>query len=128
MVRTILFALGGRNILDASDGGEKLKVAAEVEPDIVITDWAMEPMSGVEMAKTMRQSNNDKLKYMPTGFSERGRTASARDSGINEYLLKPVSPRSLCSRIRAIIEQPRGFVKTKAYFWLLDCRYWQGSP
>lgn len=120
LVRTILFALGGRHILDASDGGESLKIAAEAEPDIVITDWAMEPVSGVEMVKTMRQSNNDKLKYMPiimlTGFSERGRIVSARDSGINEYLLKPVSPRSLYSLIRAIIEQPCRFVKTKAYF------------
>ena len=120
LVRTILFALGGRNILDASDGGEGLKAAAESEPDIVITDWAMEPMSGVEMVKTMRRSNNDKLKYMPiimlTAFSERGRIVSARDAGINEYLLKPVSPRSLYSRVRAIIEQPRRFVRTKSYF------------
>ncbi|MGB1875916.1 MAG: response regulator, partial [Rhodospirillaceae bacterium] len=53
---------------------------------------------------------------MLTGFSERGRIVSARDSGINEYLLKPVSPRSLYSLIRAIIEQPCRFVKTKAYF------------
>ncbi|NKB42889.1 MAG: response regulator [Alphaproteobacteria bacterium] len=120
LVRTILFALGGRNILDAADGEEGLKVAAESAPDIVITDWAMEPMSGVEMVKIMRQSSNDILKYMPiimlTAFSERGRIVSARDAGINEYLLKPVSPRSLYSRVRAIIEQPRRFVRTKSYF------------
>ena len=65
LVRTILFALGARNILDAADGGEGLKVATESEPDIVIVDWAMEPMSGIDMVKAMRQSNNDKLKYIP---------------------------------------------------------------
>ena len=120
LVRTILFALGARNILDAADGGERLKVATESEPDIVIVDWAMEPMSGIDMVKAMRQSNNDKLKYIPiimlTGFSERGRIVAARNAGINEYLLKPISPRTLYSRVRAIIEQPRRFVKTKYYF------------
>ena len=120
LVRTILHALGSRDILDASDGGEGLKAAEQSQPDIVITDWAMEPISGVQMVKTMRLSNNNMLKYMPvimlTGFSERGRIVSARDSGINEYLLKPVSPKSLYSRIKAIIEQPRRFVKTSVYF------------
>lgn len=120
LVRTILHALGARDIIEASDGGKGLTMAASSYPDVVITDWAMEPVSGVEMVKTMRQSNDNKIKYMPvimlTAFSERGRIMKARDSGINEYLLKPVSPKSLYSRIRAIIEQPRRFVKTSVYF------------
>ena len=53
---------------------------------------------------------------MLTGFSERARILAARDSGINEYLLKPVSAKMLYSRIRAVIEQPRRLVKTKTYF------------
>lgn len=120
LVRTILHALGARDMVEAADGEEGLKMAASSQPDIMITDWAMEPMSGVEMVKAMRQSHNNAIKYMPvimlTAFSERGRIMAARDSGINEYLLKPVSPQSLYSRIRAIIEQPRRFVKTSVYF------------
>jgi two-component system, chemotaxis family, chemotaxis protein CheY len=120
LVRTILHALGARDMIEASDGGEGLKMATSSQPDIVITDWAMEPMSGVEMVKTMRESHDNAIKYMPvimlTGFSERGRIMAARDSGINEYLLKPVSPTSLYSRIRSVIEQPRRFVKTSVYF------------
>ena len=72
------------------------------------------------MVKTIRYSDNDKLKYVPvimlTGFSERARILAARQSGINEYLLKPVSEKSLHSRIRAMIEQPRRFVNTSNYF------------
>lgn len=120
LVRTILHALGAREIFDATDGGEGLKVATEVEPDIIITDWAMEPMSGIEMVRTLRKSNNSMLQFMPvimlTGFSERARIVTARDCGINEYLLKPVSPKSLYDRIRAIIEQPRRFVRAGPYF------------
>jgi DNA-binding response OmpR family regulator len=53
---------------------------------------------------------------MLTGFPERARIVAARDSGINEYILKPVSPKMLYSRIRAVIEQPRRYVKTRIYF------------
>lgn len=120
MLRTILHSLGARDILEAPDGGEGLKVCQESQPDIVITDWAMEPMDGIEMTKTLRASSNDKLKYMPvimlTAFSERARIVAARDSGISEYLLKPVAPKTLYSRIRAVIEQPRRYVRIGEYF------------
>lgn len=120
LVRTILFSLGCRDILEAEHGGDGLEQINTSKPDIVITDWAMEPISGIQMVKTLRQSDITAVKYMPvimlTGFSERRRIVSARDAGINEYLLKPVSPKSLFSRIQAIIEQPRRFVKTTSYF------------
>jgi DNA-binding response OmpR family regulator len=120
LVRTILFSLGCRDIVEAEHGADGLEKATLSKPDIVITDWAMEPMSGIQMVKAMRQSDSSSVKYMPvimlTGFSERKRIVSARDAGINEYLLKPVSPKSLFSRIQAIIEQPRRFVKTASYF------------
>ena len=80
----------------------------------------MEPIDGIEMIKSIRSSNDDHLRYVPiimlTGYSERARILAARDSGINEYLLKPVSAKMLYSRIRAVIEQPRRFVKTNSYF------------
>ena len=120
MLRTILRSLGARDLLEAGDGSVGMKLAQEQQPDIIITDWAMVPIDGIEMIKTIRQSNDDSLKYVPiimlTAFSERARILAARDSGINEYLLKPVSAKMLYSRIRAVIEQPRRFVKTKSYF------------
>ena len=120
LLRTILHSFGAREMYDASDGVEGLQLIQTYEPDIVITDWAMKPMSGIQMVKTMRKHENQLIRFMPvimlTGYSERGRIVAARDSGINEYLLKPVSPKSLYSRIRAVIEQPRRFVKAGEYF------------
>ncbi len=120
LVRTILHSFGSREIHDAGDGDEGLRMIQQYEPDIVITDWAMKPMSGVQMVKAMRKHKNQIIKFMPvimlTGYSERRRIVAARDSGINEYLLKPVSPKSLYNRIRAVIEQPRRFVKAGEYF------------
>lgn len=120
LLRTILHSFGAREMYDGSDGVEGLQLIQTYEPDIVITDWAMKPMSGIQMVKTMRKHENQLIRFMPvimlTGYSERGRIVTARDSGINEYLLKPVSPKSLYSRIRAVIEQPRRFVKAGEYF------------
>lgn len=120
LVRAILHSFGSRELYDANDGAAGLHLIQQYEPDIVITDWAMKPMSGIQMVKTMRHHENQTIRFMPvimlTGYSERGRIVAARDSGINEYLLKPVSPKSLYSRIRAIIEQPRRYVKAGEYF------------
>jgi CheY-like chemotaxis protein len=56
MLRIILRSLGARDILEAPDGREGLKLTQESQPDIVIADWAMEPMDGFEMTKTLRKS------------------------------------------------------------------------
>ena len=120
MVRNVLHALGARDILEAPNGRDGLVLARESQPDIITTDWTMEPMDGIEMVKNIRQSNDDQLKYVPvimlTAFSERERIMTARDCGINEYLLKPISAKMLYGRIRAVIEQPRRFVETSRYF------------
>ena len=56
MLQIILRSLGARDILEAPDGREGLKLTQESQPDIVIADWAMEPMDGFEMTKTLRKS------------------------------------------------------------------------
>ena len=53
---------------------------------------------------------------MLTGHSELARVQEARDSGIHEFLAKPISAKSLFTRIAAIIENPRPFINTDAYF------------
>ena len=53
---------------------------------------------------------------MLTGHTELVKVIEARDSGVHEFLAKPISARSLYARIRIIIEKPREFIKTKSYF------------
>jgi DNA-binding response OmpR family regulator len=53
---------------------------------------------------------------MITGHSERSRVSAARDAGVNEFLVKPVTAKSLMERLTLIVNKPRNFVKSKNYF------------
>jgi DNA-binding response OmpR family regulator len=53
---------------------------------------------------------------MITGHSERARITEARDAGINEILIKPISATQLYQRIKSVIDMPRQFVESDGYF------------
>jgi two-component system chemotaxis response regulator CheY len=53
---------------------------------------------------------------MITGHTEKNRVTAARDSGITEFLAKPISAKALYQRIVNVIAHPRPFIKTKTYF------------
>lgn len=109
-----------RNIREASDGAEALKIMQAWTPDIILIDWEMTPFNGIEFCQSVRSSNRGDERFAPiimiSGHSEYWRIQRARNAGVNEYLVKPVSPKALFSRIRAVIERPRPFIKTAAYF------------
>lgn len=109
-----------RNIREASDGAEALKIMLAWTPDIILVDWEMTPFNGIEFCKSVRSSSRGDERFAPiimiSGHSEYWRIQRARNAGINEYLVKPVSPKALFSRIRAVIERPRPFIKTAGYF------------
>ncbi|HEC90965.1 MAG TPA: response regulator [Alphaproteobacteria bacterium] len=120
MIKAILRALGAINVKVADDGAEALKEMRTFPADIIICDWKMEPLDGIEFARMIRTGSDSPNPYIPiimlTGFTEAGRVTEARDIGINEFLAKPVSPKSLYARIQGIIEKPRAFVRTASYF------------
>ena len=85
-------------------------------PDIIITDWAMRPLDGLDFTRMVRKCNTP---YVPiillTGHTESHLVAEARDAGVNEFLAKPISVKTLHSRIVSIIGNPRPFIKNKIY-------------
>lgn len=121
LLRRILSVLGGRRISEAKNvetAWEQLKKSPH--PDILIVDWEMESLNGLELVKRVRQDEDSPNKYMPiimlTAHSEIPRIQKARDSGVNEFVIKPISPKTLFDRIDAVIEHPREFVRTKDFF------------
>lgn len=120
LVRSILIALGIRNITEAEEGTSALKLMKTMDADIVICDWQMSPMDGITFTKMVRQSEDSDNVYVPiimlTGHSEIERVFTARDAGVNEFLTKPVSARKIYQRIKMILELPRQFTRTKEYF------------
>lgn len=120
LVKTILFAFGSKNVHEAVDGADAFKVLRHVPADIIICDWNMSPLDGLDFVRLVRTGADSPNPYIPiimlTGHTEMNRVVEARDAGINEFLAKPISARGLSARIRSIIEYPRPFIKTSAYF------------
>lgn len=120
LIKTILATLGVREAVEAADGADAFKVLRHFAADIIICDWVMQPLDGLDFARLVRTGKDSPNPYVPiimlTGYTEMNRVTEARDTGVNEFLAKPVSAKKLYSRIRAIIEHNRPFIKTKAYF------------
>ncbi len=120
LVRSILYALGMRHVEDASDGSEAFKKLQNFAADIVICDWNMEPLNGLDFIRLIRTSADTPNPYLPvimlTGYTDANHVFEARDCGVHEFLAKPVSAEQLYARIKAVIERERVFVKAGSYF------------
>ena len=120
MVRSILYALGVRDVETATDGLSPFNQLHYFSADVILCDWNMEPMNGLDFVKLVRTDTDTPNPYVPiimlTGYSEEERVIEARDSGVHEFLAKPVSADKLYNRIKAVIENERIFVKAGGYF------------
>lgn len=116
----ILRALGVSQIYEANDGAEGLQMMRAHPVDIVITDLSMEPLDGIAFTKLLRNSPDSPNPLIPiimiTGHSTHKRVADARDAGVNEFLVKPLSARAVIERLDRVVEQPRAYVRTGDYF------------
>lgn len=120
ILRDVLNALGSRHVATAKTAEEAYTLVKEIDPDVVLLDWEMRPMSGIEFTRRIRTSKDSPNRFLPiimvSGHATRGRIFAARDSGVNEYLTKPISARALFNRIQQVIERPRRFVRIGEYF------------
>ena len=120
LVFSILRAFGIQRIKEMADGESALREVEAIEPDLVITDWNMEPMDGLSLVKSVRSASSDAVRYVPilmlTGHAETEKVKAARDSGVHEFMVKPVAAKDLYTRMLMIAENPRPFIKTEEYF------------
>ncbi|MGB4056909.1 MAG: response regulator [Alphaproteobacteria bacterium] len=120
LTQSVLNIFGFREVFIASNGEEAFTMVCKHDPDLILTDWVMEPIDGLEFTRNVRRNPLIPNPYVPilmmTGFSSRLRVEAARDAGITEFLVKPFSTRDLCTRIVQIIEKPRQFVDAEEFF------------
>ena len=132
LIQSLLFALGVRQIHEAPDVKQAFRDLQYFHADIVITDWYMEPLNGLDFVRMVRSGDNSPNPYVPiimlTGHTELHRVCEARDAGVNEFLAKPISATALYSRLTSIIEYPRPFIRTKTYFGPCRRRRNLGAP
>jgi CheY-like chemotaxis protein len=119
IVAAILKGAGVGEIHEVSDGAEALRTMRERAIDLAIVDFNMFPLDGVEFTRLVRNASDSNNPFLPiimmTGHAEKARVCEARDAGVNEFIVKPVTANSVLSRIQAVIFKPRPFVKTDAY-------------
>lgn len=130
LLTEILRNLGVRNVTVAVDGEDGLDAFDSVRPDIVITDWMMPKVDGIELARRIRAIDDDTLKITPiilvTANNRKSQIEFARNSGVDEFILKPVSVKSVCDRLREVIERPRNFIDDPGYTG--PCRRRRADP
>ena len=120
LTKSILSIFGFNKVVTATNGAEAYQVFQDQHPDLIITDWLMEPVSGLELIRKIRKDPLSHNPFVPiilmTGFSDRARVEIARDDGVTEFLVKPFSAKDIYSRIVQIVEKPRQFVSTGEFF------------
>lgn len=120
LVSEILRALGVRNVRDIDDAAKAFEELKQFSADIIIVDWHMEPMDGIEFVRLIRTAEDSPNPFLPiimlSGYTEMQRITEARDAGINEFLAKPISAKALYQRIVSIIDSSRPFIRTKTFF------------
>ena len=90
-----------RVIITASDGEEALQISLKQRPHLIITDWRMPKLNGIELCKTLRKTKATRHKYiiMLTSCETDNELITAFDAGINDYIVKPFSPKVLLARV-----------------------------
>jgi two-component system chemotaxis response regulator CheY len=105
MIEGLLKQFGFKNILQASDGSAALKILREAPVGLVISDWNMQPMTGLQLLKEMR--SDEKLKLTPfimaTTESKAENVLAAKEAGVNGYIVKPFNAETLKQKIVSVI-------------------------
>jgi two-component system chemotaxis response regulator CheY len=105
IVRNLLNQLGFNNVDEATDGSTALQKLRERNFGLVISDWNMEPMTGLQLLKEVRADM--KLKAMPfimvTAESKTENVVAAKEAGVNNYIVKPFNAATLKQKIASVI-------------------------
>ncbi len=120
LLEAILKAFGCKMIQQATGAEEAYKLLKTYMPDMIFADLVMYPVDGIAFARKVRSDAGSPNPFLPlimiSGHASLDRIHEARNAGVNEFLVKPISPDGVFRRIQAVIENPRPFVRTKDYF------------
>jgi two-component system, chemotaxis family, chemotaxis protein CheY len=120
IISTVLKGIGVRQVRECWDGAEALDALRKWPADVVITDYHMAPIDGIEFTRLVRNAADSPNPFIPiimlTGYAERTLVMEARDAGVTEFIAKPLTAQALVDRLGAVVFRPRSFVRTSRYF------------
>ncbi len=105
IIKNLLKQLGFNNVDEALDGSQALQTFQTKEYGLVISDWNMEPMSGLELLKQVRGgSRNANVPFiMVTAESKTENVIAAKQAGVSNYIVKPFNAETLKQKISSVI-------------------------
>jgi two-component system, chemotaxis family, chemotaxis protein CheY len=105
IIENLLKQLGFKNVHQATDGSMALKVLHDMPIGLVISDWNMQPMTGLQLLKEVRADSA--LKAVPfimiTAESKTENVVAAKEAGVNNYIVKPFNAETLKQKISAVL-------------------------
>lgn len=107
IIRNLLKQIGFNNVDEASDGSEALTKLRQKDYGLVISDWNMEPMTGIQLLREVRA--DDKLKnlafIMITAESKTENVIAAKEAGVSNYIVKPFNAATLKAKLVSVLGQ-----------------------
>jgi two-component system phosphate regulon response regulator PhoB len=103
------FEKEGFDVVHTPSGEEALLLSVEASPDLVVLDWMLEELSGIEVCRRLRRSPESANLpiIMLTARGEEADRVRGLETGADDYLTKPFSPPELVARIRAVLRRVR---------------------
>jgi two-component system chemotaxis response regulator CheY len=104
IIRNLLKQIGFEDVDEASDGSQALGKMREKSYGLVISDWNMEPMTGIELLREVR--GDESLQRTPfimvTAESKTENVILAKKAGVNNYIVKPFNAATLKTKIESV--------------------------
>ena len=105
IIRNLLKQIGFDNVDEATDGAAALEKMKQRKYGLVISDWNMEPVAGIELLKQVRadSSLNGTPFIMITAESKTENVIAAKEAGVNNYIVKPFNAATLKSKLTSVL-------------------------
>ena len=111
LTRSMLMNLGAKAVMEAADGLAALEKIREDDPDVMLLDWDMPVLNGMEVMRIVRSPGVFPRPNLPiimlTDRAHHSAVIEAQRAGVHEFLIKPTSPKALRERLMSIVFKPR---------------------
>ncbi len=105
IIRSLLSQIGFNNVDEATDGSAALAKLKEKKYELIISDWNMEPVTGLELLKNVRA--DETLKNIPfimvTAESKTDNVIAAKEEGVSNYIVKPFNAETLKAKLMSVL-------------------------
>jgi len=106
LIKGILKHMGFSNFIEAEDGAEALRLIENEKIDLIISDWIMPNMNGLDLLKTIKDRKG--LKDIPfiivTADGAKDKVLTAIEAGVSNYIVKPFTPETLQAKVQNVLK------------------------